>query len=514
MKIAVAVPAAHVPKWQRDAIDGLRALDGIDVRVVDVPGEVPALRGLEARLAGPAFAPAPMEPDRSDLADCALLLNFTSHPFSMSPPHGVWSFRVGENAADSLPFATEIARGDATVTIVLERTLDGVVDTLRAGRFSIVMWYPTLLRLTLEEAARWPATLAAGLRDGVQPSATVASVASWPARRGSRRAFAASLVSRFFTGMQEALFTIDQWNVGFAQGDARALLDGDALDVRWLDEPPHRSFVADPFVVERDGMRVLFLEDFNYTRERGVIDALVLDADDNVVRRTRALETPVHLSYPFPLEIDGELYLVPESSAANEVALYRCVAFPDVWEREGALIGIDGVDTTLFAHEGRWWAFATRFSTGPNLALHAFYAPGPRGPWTPHAQNPIVVDVTCARPAGPPFVLDGVLYRTGQDCSRTYGGAVAIVRIDELTPTAYRETIVRRIAPPAGRFADGFHTITFARNTLVVDGKRTYRDARNVGRAFRALSTRIVRAFGRSVSHRAPKPHAPAPERR
>jgi hypothetical protein len=515
VKIAVAVTATLVPDWQRRAIDALRALDAVDVRIVDVPGGATPPRGLDARLAGPALVTAPVDVDRSDLLGCDAILNFTTHAFAAEPAHGIWSFRLGDDSGAALPFAAEIARGDATVTVALERHRGGVTETLRSGRFGIPMWYPTLLRLTLGEAARWPATFVAALRDGIDVPAVPSSAPAAHVRPPHRAVLIAALATRFAAGMRDAFFTVDQWNVGFAAGGPRALLDGSVLDVRWLDDPPHRTFVADPFVVEREGQRVLFLEDFNYVRNRGVIDALVLDDADRVVRRTRALETAVHLSYPFPVEIDGELYLMPESCASNEVALYRCIAFPDRWERESALLpGVDGVDTTLFAHEGRWWAFATRTATGANLALHAFHAPAPRGPWTPHPLNPIVIDVACARPAGPPFVVDGVLYRTGQDCSRTYGGAVVVTRVDALSPTAYRETVVRRLEPPPGRFADGFHTVSFAGDTLVVDGKRTYRDFRNVGRAVRALRDRVARGLKRSASHRTSAPQAPTPGRR
>ena len=106
-----------------------------------------------------------------------------------------------------------------------------------------------------------------------------------------------------------------------------------------------------------------------------------------------------------------------------------------------------------------------------------------RGPWTPHAQNPVVVDVRCARAAGPPFAVDGALYRPGQDCSATYGGAVVIARIDELDPLRYAETIVSRVeAPRTGPYRDGLHTVSVSGDTIVLDGKRRYRDLRYVTR--------------------------------
>jgi hypothetical protein len=506
VKVAVAVGAARVPRWQRDAIAGLRALPGIELAIVDVPvDDRVAADGFAARIAGPAMSAAPLAARATSLDGHDVVLNLTGRALDADAPHGTWSFQLGASDDTVLPFAHEVAHGARTVQIALIRRRGAQADVLRTGRFPAPMWYPTLLRLALAEAGTWPATFVSALRDGAE----LRGDGALPPRHGRRPSRARLLLTlgvRLVLGMRDAFFMVDTWNVGFAAGGPRALLDGTVLDVQWLPDPPQRTFLADPFVIERDGRRVMFVEDFSYDRDRGVIDALELDADNRVISRTRALDVPTHLSYPFPLEIDGELYLVPENCAAHEVALYRCVAFPDRWEREAALFtAFDGVDTTFFAHDGRWWAFCTRQSTGPSVALHAYHAPGPRGPWEAHPLNPIVIDVASARPAGPPFVVDGVLYRPGQDCSQTYGGAIAIARIDELTPRTYQETVVRRLAPPPGRFADGFHTVSCAGDVLVVDGKRTHYDARNTGRALRALRARITRALQRSRSHRVPR---------
>ena len=506
MKVAVAVSAARVPAWQRGAIDALRALPGVATAIVDVPDALPAVPGaFEVRLAGPALVPGAVVADADSLDGHDVVVNFTGRELAADAPHGVWSLRLGDSDDAALPFAYEVACGAATVEIALLRRNGSERVVLRRGSFPIPFWYPTMLRLSLAEAGRWPATLVAALRDGIAIPVDGGAANTATARPPTRAHLLASLGVRFAAGVRGAVFTVDRWNVGFARGGPRALLSDAPLDVQWLPDPPKRSFVADPFVVERDGKRVLFLEEFDYARDRGVIDALELDAGNKVVARTRALDVATHLSYPFPLEIDGELYLVPENCASNEVALYRCVEFPGRWEREAALLpSFDGVDTTFFAHEGRWWAFCTRLSTGSNLALHAFHASGPRGPWKPHPLNPIVVDVGSARPAGPPFVVDGVLYRPGQDCSRTYGGAITIARVDALSVDTYRETLVRRIAPPPGRYSDGFHTVSFSGDTVVVDGKRTYHDVRNLRRALRALGARVGRALSRSRSHRTP----------
>jgi hypothetical protein len=112
--------------------------------------------------------------------------------------------------------------------------------------------------------------------------------------------------------------------------------------------------------------------------------------------------------------------------------------------------------------------------------------------------NPIVVDVTSARPAGQPFTVEGVLYRPGQNCSTSYGCGLTISRIDVLSPSEYRETLVRRIEPSASsRYRDGIHTVNFNGTFGVVDGKVARYDWRKLAWMAGRVRTRIVRALAR-----------------
>ena len=68
----------------------------------------------------------------------------------------------------------------------------------------------------------------------------------------------------------------------------------------------------------------------------------------------------MHLSYPFVLEHEGEVWMVPETSAAGTIELYRAEAFPHRWTREAVLVeGVEASDATLVQHDGRWWMLAT-----------------------------------------------------------------------------------------------------------------------------------------------------------
>ena len=505
--MVVTVAGARVPAWHARAIEHLREVAGLAVRVVALPGRAAApASGLTGALAGAAMRPRVVPLDGGGLDGADVVLNLSGAVLDGASSE-VWSLQAGE--AGELPFEREIAAGGDTVSIALVREGDERA-CLRTGRFAVTRWYGATLKRALFEAARWPAICAHAAVQGIPLAAAPSPLRSGGEPPARRVRFAAMLAVRAVRSLVETAFEITEWNVGLAPGDARTIVSGEPLEVRWLPRPRPRSFLADPFLVERDGRRVLFAEDYTYERDRGVIDALELDADGNVLARHRVLDLPTHLSYPFPLEIDGTLYLIPENCAGNEVALYRCVAFPTRWEREAAIFpDFDGVDTSLVAYGGRWWAFCTRYAHGSMQSLYAFFADSPRGPWTPHALNPIVVDVARARPAGAPFTVDGVLYRPAQDCSATYGGGVVVTRVDELSPHAYRETVVRRIdGRDVGTYCDGVHTLTFASGTIGLDGKRVYHDVRKVAwvlqKAGVKLRARIKRA-ARSLAGRAGK---------
>jgi hypothetical protein len=106
-----------------------------------------------------------------------------------------------------------------------------------------------------------------------------------------------------------------------------------------------------------------------------------------------------------------------------------------------------------------------------NLCL--YHADRLEGPWQPHENNPVKVDVAGARMAGTHFMHAGHLYRPSQDCREGYGHALALYRVDEVSPTRYRETLVQRLLPTAGsETPEGLHTLTPWGDRTLVDGKR------------------------------------------
>jgi hypothetical protein len=258
---------------------------------------------------------------------------------------------------------------------------------------------------------------------------------------------------------------------------------------------------ADPFLFEHEGRHHLFCEEVPRDAKRGVISHTELRPDGIAADPpTPVLQGPCHLSYPFLFSHEGEVFMIPETSAARRVELYRAVGFPHDWEREAILLDdIDAVDSTILVHDGRLWLFTAVAAAGASSAdeLHIFLAEAPRGPWRAHPCNPVVSDVRCARPAGAIQQWGARIVRPGQDCSRRYGWAISFREIDVLSPTAYAEHEVDRLEPTD--LGDARATHTYA-----ADGRFEAIDVR--GRELR------LRGRGGGAGHwprwaRSPRPH-------
>jgi hypothetical protein len=113
----------------------------------------------------------------------------------------------------------------------------------------------------------------------------------------------------------------------------------------------------------------------------------------------------------------------------------------------------------------------TGSSNGLLDELHLFYSDDLfTTEWVSHPCNPIITDVSSARPAGNIFMKDNKLYRPSQDCAGMYGRAININQITTLSETEYSETLVTKILPDKGKGIIGTHTFNFSDSLTLVDG--------------------------------------------
>ena len=267
----------------------------------------------------------------------------------------------------------------------------------------------------------------------------------------------------------------EHWHVGVVDAPIQAFLESGAdLEVTWFPLPGRGRYLADPFGLPRGRATDVLFEEFDFRSREGAIAWARVDSDGHVSDPQPALEFPFHASYPYLVEREGAVYCIPETADGREASLYRAVEFPNRWTKDATLLpNVAALDNTVVEHDGRLWMFNTDKDDGPFSKLRIWYAPDLRGPWKPHAANPVKTDIGSARPAGTPFLHDGELYRPAQDCSHGYGGSVVVNRVLRLTTTEYREERAAVIAPfRDGPHRHGIHTLASAGGRTLVDGKR------------------------------------------
>jgi hypothetical protein len=269
-------------------------------------------------------------------------------------------------------------------------------------------------------------------------------------------------------GVQKAL-SVDQWFLAFKLGAAG--LDPALAGFTRLMPPKDRDW-ADPFVIEKGGRYYVFFEELPRAAGKAHIAMIEIDAEGRWSKPVPVLERDYHLSYPFLLEHDGALYMVPETAQNGTVEVYRCTDFPRRWRLERVLLeGVRLVDPTLHRGADRWWLFANAAPGESRVyddELHLFHSPTLLGEWQPHPRNPVRSDARCARPAGRLFWRNGALHRPAQICAPRYGAGLAIQRVLRLTPHEYAERQVERVLPVADGVL-GLHTLNRAGHLTVID---------------------------------------------
>ncbi|KAK3011882.1 hypothetical protein RJ639_012908 [Escallonia herrerae] len=208
------------------------------------------------------------------------------------------------------------------------------------------------------------------------------------------------------------------------------------------------NFVADPFLYAQGDILYLFFETKNSMTMQGDIGvARSTDKGASWQQLGIALDEDWHLSYPYVFDYNGNIFMMPESSAKGELRLYRALQFPLQWTLEKVIMKKPLVDSVIIAHDRKYWLFGSDHSgigTKKNGQLGIWYSNSPLGPWKPHKRNPIYnTDKSMgARNGGRPFTYNGNIYRTGQDCGETYGRRIRIFRIKILTHNEFKEVEV------------------------------------------------------------------------
>ncbi len=278
------------------------------------------------------------------------------------------------------------------------------------------------------------------------------------------------LITRIIKEIWHRLFFKEGWHLLIQEGQNPNF---DILRCKRI-LPPEDRFWADPFPIDYAGRNFIFVEEFLYKQQKGHISVIELDQSGDVMKNYPILETENHLSYPCVFHYLGKYYMVPESSANKTIDLYECQIPFVSWKHKLTLMeNIIAVDPTLFHYQGKWWLFTgMREIAGvyPDVELFLFFSDSLFSKnWTSHPNNPIVSDVSNARPAGMPFFHKGKLYRPSQNCLDFYGSSFNINEIIIMNEINYKEHKMLTAHPGNSKHIKATHTFNYFSHLSVMD---------------------------------------------
>jgi hypothetical protein len=308
--------------------------------------------------------------------------------------------------------------------------------------------------------------------------------------------------------VHKVLRGLSNWNIGVVEGQVEDLLqDGsgyitdDPLEnINWFPSQSSR-FLADPFPVQIDGDTYIFFEELPYSTHKGRISYTKYPDWFENGRFEIAHEEPYHMTYPYMLKHDENLYCIPETIEANKVNIYR-VDSPSKWTLEYEILtGIEVVDPTIFKYEGKWWMFHTR-APRSNSELYISYSDSLFDDWEEHDQNPVKIDPRSARSAGE-FVMHGdKIYRPSQYCETEYGEKITINKIVNLTEEKFSEEKICEIKTSGTSiYSHGCHTLSSEKNVVCIDGKRRLRNYYWLKRRSKQIPLYLLRPLYNRFKH-------------
>lgn len=241
--------------------------------------------------------------------------------------------------------------------------------------------------------------------------------------------------------------------------------------------PPRGEFWADPFLLHTENYLYVYFEKLKRSSPIGRIGAIKLNKQMEILKQYDVdIGIESHLSFPNVFKHQNNIYMIPETASCGEIQLYRCVRFPDKFEKIKTLIyDVSAVDTTVIYYHGLWWLFTTHGTMYRNskVELQIYYSHELISTsWTRHRKSPVIIDIRRARNAGQPFLKDGKIYRPAQDGTKRYGRRVALYEIVTLSEDEYEEKFVRYIEPNWLAGLNRCHTFNMNEEIVAVDASQ------------------------------------------
>lgn len=229
-----------------------------------------------------------------------------------------------------------------------------------------------------------------------------------------------------------------------------------------------RYWYADPFLFEYKGETWLFTEAFDNKTEKGLIACSKYE-NGTFSSPKIVLEEDFHLSYPFVYEEDGEVFMLPETSADGCIQIYKAIDFPEKWMKHKVLVRVENaVDTIVY--DKKLITSVVTDNSEKRVDIDIYDMNGELVMKSLHKES------QQARGAGRIVTAEGKTIRPAQDCTGgVYGAGLVFYQFEEKGEN-FAETQMYTLSPKefsiGNQNAEGVHTYAKIKNLEVLDFKR------------------------------------------
>ncbi|AZK62170.1 glucosamine inositolphosphorylceramide transferase family protein [Pectobacterium versatile] len=263
----------------------------------------------------------------------------------------------------------------------------------------------------------------------------------------------------FFKICREKIIGIDRWSIYVAPFKIEPEeIYNNFFKFKKITHPKD-SFIADPFLVEKDNRTYVFYEKYSFNKGKGIIVARDITDINFPSKEILILEEKYHLSYP-NVFIHNDIYFMIPQSSNGCIDLYKCNNFPSVWEKVHTFIKREDIefgDTNIYiTNEGI-------ITLETNIYDH---------PWKSNSNR---LSVTVGNYLYEKVKLDDfVIVSLGDDCSRNAGQSQRKIYQNSLN--TYGGSIVANVNKEISdikkpRGYSGMHTYNASENFTIIDLK-------------------------------------------
>ncbi len=265
----------------------------------------------------------------------------------------------------------------------------------------------------------------------------------------------------------DKLFFDNAYGIAYREIPLNGIFDNECVYISKY--PTIKEWFADPFIIEYQNEKYIFAETMNYKDVYGKIGVAKI-TNKRIGPFKTVIKEPFHMSFPNVFYYRDSFYMIPETKQSKQLRLYKAKVFPYEWQLEKILIeNVKYVDSALIRIESKCYIFS--YDTELKQTVCNVLDMGD------YSVDRIKLDGVCAgRGAGNFFFNDGYMFRTVQNCEKSYGDFVEVYKVEAFSPKTnyYKEKKICNIKASDLKLDNNMniqhcHTFNVSKHYQIVD---------------------------------------------